>query len=368
MNILYYDWDEFNGEDCRDAMVRLGHQVETFRDTEDIGKRDCDCVFSFDYFPGIAEACHEHNVIYISWVFDCPHYPLYSKTVSYEENHIHIFDKKLCIELKSQGAKNVYHTPLGVNEERLRSLGLSEKPKSYIHDVTFLGNLYDNEFNFFDQAEFTDGLKSYLSDVIDAQQMIYGKDIISDKRVIDESLMEILKSFIQFENTGKYNVDYERVIRDIIRKKVTVEERRKMLEVLGKNFNTSLYTTPEAQPIPGVNCMGLADYNTQMPGIFHNSKININMTFRCIPSGIPLRVMDVLASGGFLLTTYQDEIDECFEDGKDLTIVHTPEEMIARTAYYLEHEDERKEIALNGQKKVFEKFAYTKLLSGILKI
>ena len=31
MRILYYDWDEFNGEDCRDAMRRLGHQVDTVR-------------------------------------------------------------------------------------------------------------------------------------------------------------------------------------------------------------------------------------------------------------------------------------------------------------------------------------------------
>ena len=31
MRILYYDWDEFNGEDCRDAMRRLGHQVDLVR-------------------------------------------------------------------------------------------------------------------------------------------------------------------------------------------------------------------------------------------------------------------------------------------------------------------------------------------------
>ena len=31
MRILYYDWDEFNGEDCRDAMKRLGHQVDVFK-------------------------------------------------------------------------------------------------------------------------------------------------------------------------------------------------------------------------------------------------------------------------------------------------------------------------------------------------
>ena len=65
MRILYYDWDEFNGEDCRDAMKRLGHEAETFRDYDDIGKRDYDCVFSFDYFPEVAEACHKQNSIYV---------------------------------------------------------------------------------------------------------------------------------------------------------------------------------------------------------------------------------------------------------------------------------------------------------------
>ena len=33
MHILYYDWDEFNGKDCRDAMTRLGHQVDMIKVT-----------------------------------------------------------------------------------------------------------------------------------------------------------------------------------------------------------------------------------------------------------------------------------------------------------------------------------------------
>ena len=76
--------------------------------------------------------------------------------------------------------------------------------------------------------------------------------------------------------------------------------------------------------------------------------------------------MDVLAAGGFLLTTYTSEIAEYFQDGVDLAIARTPEEMYAKAEYYLEHEEERKKIAINGQKKVFEKFAYTKLLPRVL--
>ena len=138
------------------------------------------------------------------------------------------------------------------------------------------------------------------------------------------------------------------------------------LEKMGERFDTVLYTMPGAKPIAGVSNLGIADYTTKMPLVFRRSKINLNITLRSIISGVPLRVMDILAAGGFLITTYQKEIEEYFEDGKELVIARTPEEMLELTAYYLEHEDERKEIAAAGQKKVYEEFAYTKLLPKIL--
>ena len=55
-------------------------------------------------------------------------------------------------------------------------------------------------------------------------------------------------------------------------------------------------------------------------------------------------------------------------DGQDLVMAYTPEDMVEKTAYYLEHEDERREIAASGQSKVFKEFAYTKLLPRILEI
>ena len=99
MRILFYDWDEFNGADCRDAMKRLGHEGETFRlnmkgydltpemdeairekvlrtcsgeENEHSGsgsnsdKRYYDLLFSFDYFPNISEACQKYGMPYVS--------------------------------------------------------------------------------------------------------------------------------------------------------------------------------------------------------------------------------------------------------------------------------------------------------------
>ncbi|SHN51341.1 Glycosyl transferases group 1 [Butyrivibrio hungatei DSM 14810] len=394
MRILYYDWDEFNGEDCRDAMKRLGHQVDVFKlnmngfdltpeiegkikelvtKTEVDGKRYYDLLYSFDFFPNISEACQKYGIPYVSWVFDCPHYTLDSHVTNNPVNRIFVFDKVLYQNMVNKGVKTINYSPLGVNEKRLGELCQKLDKETggeiaYEHDVSFLGNLYDNEYNFYDQVNFLPPvLKGYTDAVIKAQERVFGADFFTEEEIYPYEKVKELRKYIQFEQTGKYEIDYDGVMLDILRKKVTVNERRNILTEMGKRFNTVLYTSPGTKPIEGVCDLGLASYNEKMPRVFHRSKVNLNITLRSILSGVSLRVIDILAAGGFLITNYQAEIAEYFEDGVDLVMAYTPEDMIQKTAYYLQHEDERKEIALNGQKKVFENFAYTKLLQDILK-
>ena len=395
MRILYYDWDEFNGEDCRDAMTRLGHEVETlkldlsgfdltpeieqqfktrFDRKDEVGKRYFGLVYSFDFFPNISEVCQKYDMPYVSWVFDCPHLTLDSHTNANPVNHIYVFDKMLCDRMNNKGVKTVSYSPLGVNARRLSEYCQQMDAETgenivYLHDVCFLGSLYDNEYNFYDQVSYLPpALKGYTDAVIRSQQSVFGVDFFAEEAIYPNSKIQELRQYIKFEDTGKYEIDYDEVIRNILRKKVTVNERHDILAELGRRFDTVMYTNPDAKPIEGVNNLGIASYTEKMPLVFHRSKINLNITLRCITSGVSLRVMDVLAAGGFLLTTYTPEIAEYFVDGEDLAIAYSPEDMIAKTAYYLEHEDERKQIALNGQKKVFKNFAYTKLLPDILKL
>lgn len=394
MRILYYDWDEFNGEDCRDAMRRLGYHVDTVRlnvhgfdvtpeientlkeffNKKEGGKRYYDLLFSFDYFPNISEVCNKYNMPYVSWVFDCPHYTLDSHTVNYIVNKIYVFDKVLCKYMQDKGLKSINYSPLGVNDVRLRNLCLKMDSETggqiiYQHDVCFMGNMYDNEYNFYDQIHnLPPLLKEYIDIVIEAQEKIFGYDLFTDEKAITVADIDELSKFINFENSGKYELDYRRVVRDILRKKVTVNERYNILEEMGRHFDTVFYTMPGAKTIDGVCNLGIAGYFDKMPRVFRRSKINLNITLRSILSGIPLRVLDILAAGGFLITTYTEEIDEYFKDGEELVIAYTPDDMLQKTAYYLEHDEERKQIAIKGQEKVFNKFAYTNLLSRICDI
>lgn len=89
-----------------------------------------------------------------------------------------------------------------------------------------------------------------------------------------------------------------------------------------------------------------------MPIVFQNSKINLNMTLRSIHTGIPLRAMDIMGCGGFLLTNYQEDFLEYFEPNVDYVYYSGQRELLDLADYYLAHEEERIEIARNGYQKV----------------
>jgi spore maturation protein CgeB len=76
------------------------------------------------------------------------------------------------------------------------------------------------------------------------------------------------------------------------------------------------------------------------------------MSLRSITTGIPQRVFDIMAAGGFVISNYQLEIEELFEIGKEIVVYDTLKDLKEKIRYYLEHEEEREQIAYNGYLKV----------------
>ena len=389
MRILYLDWDEFTGEDCREVMKEMGYTVIPFfykwknlsedKDFETALLKEMayptdslesyDLTFSFNFFPIVSEACQKMNIPYIAWIFDAPHLTLTSGTVQNNVNRIWIFDYALYRQMKETNIHTVYYSPLAVNGKRLlaQTAVLDEETLIYEHDVCFLGSLYDNEYNFYDKAAeyFPAELRGYLEGLFAAQQQLFGLDLLGNEDILPSKMVREINRYMKFELSGSYDMNLDNVIRDILRKKITQMERKTLLEYLGRYFKLDLYTQKCSPIIKNVYDLGWADYMSNMPRIFHRSKINLNFTMRSIKTGIPLRALDIMGAGGFLLTGYQTELDEYFVNGQDLVMADSPADMQQKIAYYLSHEEEREEIARNGQKKTIEKFDYRKILSQI---
>ena len=125
-------------------------------------------------------------------------------------------------------------------------------------------------------------------------------------------------------------------------------ERITCLNKLATKCNVSLYTDKSSDALIGVDVIGSVNYEKDMPKVFNRSKVNMNFTIRNIRTGIPLRVWDVLGAGGFMLTNLQD--------------------MLEKAEYYLNHEDERCQIAHNGHELVKKYHSYENRLKQIFNI
>ena len=127
-----------------------------------------------------------------------------------------------------------------------------------------------------------------------------------------------------------------------------------------------LYTKSKSPFLNNIVVHSGVDYATEMSKVFFLSKININITLPSIESGLPLRIFDIMGCGGFVLTNYQEEIDDLFEIGKEIEVFHNLNELKEKVDYYLTHEKERLQIAMAGYQKICSKHTYKHRINQIL--
>lgn len=331
-----------------------------------------DTVFTFGFYPDLAKACYECDVIYISWIWDCPHGTLWAKEARCDTNRIFVFDYSQYNKLLARGLMNVFYMPLAADInwfEKVISKDGGRNKQKYGSDVTFLGNFYnDSKHDLYSQISYLPPyVKGYLNGIIASQTSIWGADLLDT--CITTDIWNELKKYIVWDVNDRYENDYfETIFKNILGQHMAKLERMEMCSRLTKEFDFALYTDCDTSFDKNIFSRGHADYLTEMPLIFNYSKINIHMTIRSIPTGIALRVLDVLACGGFLLTNYQDEIAEYFVNGEELVIYSDLDDMCEKIKYYLEHDEERERIAKAGQAKVRELFSYDNRISDIAMI
>ena len=374
MKILYLEWNSYCNEDMKECLRKEGHEVEICPFMEGIRVKQeeaeqilrprlsgakYDFVFSFNYIPLVSNICNEFEVPYVSWVYDSPYIHVYSYTVLNPCNYIFLFDYAVYRELHEAGIQTVYYLPLGVNPERVERLqNTPEKQKKFGADVSFVGSLYNEpKHRLYDKfAGVSPYAKGYLDAIIDAQKKVYGYYFLGE--LLDDGILEELQRVYPTDPNAPSVMKPRDIYADyVLARQVTALERQEILTLLGQrmsDYEIKLFTNNVQTNIKGVQVAGQVDYNKEMPYVFANSKINLNITLKSIKTGIPLRVFDIMGSKGFLLTNYQEEMLQYFEPGVDFVYYENYEDLLSKADYYLTHEEERLAIAENGYCKVCE--------------
>ena len=376
MNLLIFEYEHMAIEDLREALTNLGHTYTVITDEniynhvdeafdarfdKMIESASYDAVFTFNYFPVISNCCKKHNIPYIAFVYDSPLVSLYSYTIINPCNYVFLFDKSVYLDFKKENINTVYYMPLAVNVSRLDSMMTTitpEEKKFYSSEVSFVGSMYNEKHNFFERMkDISAYTKGYLDGIMQAQMKVYGEYFI--QQLLKPDILNDMKKALPLK-PGKYGVETEDWLFAyyVIARKMANLERTSILKQVSKNFKTKLFTRNQTPELSDIQNMGPVDYYNMMPCVFHLSEINLNISLRSIRTGIPLRCLDIMGAGGFLLSNYQSDFYEHFIPGQDLVLYESVDDLLKKCAYYLRHESERKQIAINGYNKVKEYHTY----------
>jgi hypothetical protein len=113
---------------------------------------------------------------------------------------------------------------------------------------------------------------------------------------------------------------------------------------------------------------GRPAYGEEMAKVCMSSKINLNILRVQNKGAHNMRTFEIPACGGFMLHERSDEVLELFEEGKDVACFSTPQELKEKINYYLNHEEERMQMAEAGHKKTAIRYTYLCRAKRILEL
>ena len=381
MNILLYDFlNSYIQHDLVFFLKKMGHKcnnisyrekVDKYNDEKfmsrmekDVKEGSYDLVLTTNFWPVVSKVCNKHGIKYVSWFFDSPPNLPTAECMEFSCNKIFFFARADYEEYKALGLTNVYYLPLAVNTERLNSVRTDYC--RYESEIIFVGKLYESMLPAL-KSHMNEYQKGYIDGIVNVQLQLYGGYIVNDS--ITEKFTEEVRNRYKELSESAYQIS-QKELTWAIASYVTHLERMTLLSVLSKKHQMKLYTfeltDDEKRMLPNVEYMGPVNYLTEMPQVFRASKINLCPVLKANRSGIPLRALDIMGCGGFLLSSYQLELAEYFIDGQECVMYTSLEDAIEKAAFYLQNDDIRQQIARNGIARIESDFRYEDRIEKLL--
>ncbi len=390
MEILFYRYNSICEPDVITAFRKLGLTVieETTQMTdkkttpaqtvEQAGKLMMEhrflFVFSINFFPALSEVCEIAQVPYVCWTVDVPVLELFSPALKNKCNRVFMFDRAQYLYFKNRNPEGIFHLPLATNPERWDSVigrASGATRKKYTADISFVGSLYSEKNAYKKIKGMTEYSKGYVQGVVEAQLQVYGVNFIEN--MLTDTLMKELDPLVPDMHQplceGDEAAQRYLIAHSFIGSELAETERIRLLNALAEYYEVDLYTFSDTKPLPKVHVHSEGVKTlTEMPLVFHESCINLNITMRPIATGLSLRLFDVCGCGGFLMTNWQEELPEIYEPGVEAEYFGSQEELLDKAGYYLEHEEERAAIAHAGYERTKAEHTYDKRIAEMIRI
>ena len=315
--------------------------------------------FAVNYTNGLAELFESHGVDLICWEVDPATDHLKPISTSSDRAYIFTYREANVEEFVMAGFKNVEHLLLASDTEKRSQTKLSpEEQGTYGSKLSFVGSsMIENAVSL--RNIFLSQYKVYRGgseDAVEEGNRLL-EEVLSVQRkdfsvyVIPDLLNKLFSGFIGYLLKIPGALDPFMLIGEI----AAAEKRVNYIANLGglgvKVWGDEGWRSAEQY---GVKYMGSAGHTHEINKIYSASNINVDINRLYQMDIVPMRIFDIMACGGFVLSEYSKEIGNIFEIGKEVETYSTLDELVSKIAYYLDHESEALEIAERGREAVLK--------------
>jgi spore maturation protein CgeB len=326
-----------------------------------------DLVMAVNFRKGLGEVSKLTNAPVVCWEID----PAVDTPPEAPEhcNGLYIFTYRRphVEDYKSSGYPNVRFLPLATNPATRHPLREApDTPSPYRTSVSFVGasmleqgrmllqefvNMYPSFLKPEATPRHADEILGILKTVIKKQ-----RDDLSTYS-LDHTLWEALP---ELKRPEPGTVDPEKLVSEIC----AAHKRMDWLQSLAPQ-EIAVWGDTGWKESTKLNYRGTAGHSQELTLIYSNSLINIDIGRLYQNDIMTMRLFDVMACQGFLLTEYNDEIVKWFEPGVHLDVYRTPEELAEKVQYYLQHPDKAHSIGQAAREKILENHTFSKRFEEI---
>lgn len=237
------------------------------------------------------------------WLTDDPYYT--DVTQHLVPHYDYIFTQDLnCIKFyRGLGCKNVFHLPLATNQDVFKP---SQKEDTYKYDLSFIGTAFENRLTF------VDSISEYLA---------------------EKNIKIVGFGWENLKNYGR--------LKDKIQLLPLAKYEDALQFYVSTKININLHRSPNDKEL-NCNAANIQAYSVN------------NRTF------------EINAVGSFQLTDIRPDVGKHYIPGVEIETFNSASEFIEKAEYYLEHVQERKQIAKNGLDRTLKHHTYDKRIVQLL--
>jgi len=307
----------------------------------------------------LAELYSSLRIPVVCWFVDQPaYYETWMPRFDPENTLTFMIDREYMQQAINGGLKHVCHLPLGTNCRRFASRANCFHVPENGRDLSFVGRLMARRLKMILHSIFQKmpDFPRSLIQVMDRAATLYADDfrtsldqimaramILTDPGVDlpEPDVRTLMLSFIDFAASMKQRTEIVTSLKEFD------------LQVYGdKEWNQVLPSRCATGPMNDKCDVTFPYYGEEIVDVYRKSTINLNITKYQLKTAINQQVFDVPACGGFLLTDYRKDLEECFEIGEEIIFYEDQEDLKDKVAYYLPHPQERQRIARAGMNRV----------------